>query len=118
MPKEITKIVRKEATAAAMATKYGWPSTAKNPRSKEEISAAEKSQEKVIRIFCMDCADAALVCRDYIRDTYPGEYAEIIANKFQQLEEEDSSNESTATEDAENERLNNQTTGQQEQQKD
>ena len=46
------------------------------------------------------------------------EYAEIMANKLQQLEEDDSSNESTATEDAENEGLNNQTTGQQERQKD
>ena len=95
-----------------MATKYGWPFTAKNPRSKEEISAAEKAQEKVIRIFCMACADAALVCRGYFRDTYPREYAEIMANKLQQLEEDDSSNESTETKHSENEGLNNRTTAQ------
>ena len=60
----------------------------------------------------MACADAALVCRDYIRNTYPRKYAEIMANKFQQLEEDDSSNESTETEHAENEGLNNRTTAQ------
>ena len=102
------KILRKVAIAAAKASKYGWPSPPKDVRCKEEAEAAKRAQEKVIRIFGKACADAALVCRDYISNTYPRECAEIMAKQLQQFDDDDSSKDSTAVEDAENEESNNQ----------
>ena len=82
-------MLRKTAIAVAKASKYGWP-TAPNDTQCEEV----------IHIFSKACAAASVVCRDFIISTYPPDSERIMAQKMQQIDDDDSSKDITTADEA------------------
>ena len=94
------KILRKAAIAPAKASKYGWPIAPNDTLCEEEAEAKNKTQEEVIHIFSKACAAASVVCRDFIISTYPQDSERIMAQKMQQIDDDDSSKDITTADEA------------------